>query len=169
METPTISFTVFGKPQQKGSKQPFVNTKKDGSSFAGMKDMNPKARGWQHAVTAAAASEYRGELLTGPVQLSAVFYFARPASHMGTGRNAAELKPSAPAHHGQTPDLDKLLRVIADGLEGAVVKNDKQICQYGEAARRWTLGQARAELVIEPLTEADAERIESYRAAPMPF
>lgn len=158
-----ITFTVIGKPQQKGSKQAFVNKRKDGSTFAGMKDTNPKARGWQDAVSSAAEREYRGRLLVGPVKLSVLFYFARPLLHMGTGRNQGRLKDSAPKYYYQQPDLDKLLRVLCDGLESVIIQNDKQICCYGDVEKRWTTRQARAEVTIEPLSEAEAQAIVSYR------
>jgi Holliday junction resolvase RusA-like endonuclease len=146
----TITFTVHGKPQQKGSKQPVVNKRKDGSSFAGMKDMNPKARGWQDAVSAAAAEAFNGrELIRSPVKLSVVFRFTRPKSHYGTGRNSGTVKASSPQCYDQTPDLDKLVRVVADGLEHVILANDKQICEYGKLRKEWTTGGAQAMVTVD--------------------
>jgi Holliday junction resolvase RusA-like endonuclease len=145
-----IKITVFGRPQQKGSKQPFVNKRKDGSTFAGMKDDNPKAKQWQDAVRSAAAQIYQGELLRQPCRIEIVCYFARPQSHFGSGKNADKLKPSAPMYHEQTPDWDKLARTICDGLSGIVVDDDKRFCQ-GETRREWTTAQERAEIIITPL------------------
>lgn len=62
------------------------------------------------------------------VTLVALFTFPRPASHYGTGRNREQVKPSAPASHTQTPDLDKLLRLVGDALTIAgVLRDDSQI------------------------------------------
>lgn len=148
-----ISFTVYGRPQQKGSKQAFVNRRKDGSTFAGLKDTNDKAKPWQGEIRAAAGEAYKGILLDGPLLLSAVFYFARPEGHYGTGRNAGTLKGSAPHFKTTAPDLDKLLRTLKDGLEGIIYKNDAQVSKYGELEKVFTESQERVEVTIEPLTQ----------------
>jgi Holliday junction resolvase RusA-like endonuclease len=143
-----IEFTIFGRPQQKGSKQPFVNRRKDGSTFAGMKDANPIARHWQAAVSAAAAAAYTGELLIEPVHLDVAFFFSRPRSHYRTGRNRHLLKPAAPTIHANIPDLDKLVRTLADGLQGIVLMDDKQIGKL-TATKQWTTSQECAVVAIE--------------------
>ena len=73
------------------------------------------------------------------VKLSATFYFQRPKSHFGTGRNSAVLKDSAPPDHIQTPDVDKLIRLICDALTIAgVIKDDSRIVD--ERGRKfWTV------------------------------
>lgn len=71
-----------------------------------------------------------------PVSVGVVFTFARPASHFGSGRNAAVLKPSAPREHVSVPDIDKLLRGALDALTAAGVwDDDRQVCRVTEAAR----------------------------------
>jgi len=132
-----IEFTVFGVPQQKGSKQAFVNKRKDGSSFAGLKDTNPRAKPWQGEVRAAAAKAYQGALIDAPCHLYLDFFFPRPQAHYGSGKNSEKLKPSAPKYHAQTPDKDKLERVVADALEKVIVKNDSRFCG-GCTNRHWT-------------------------------
>ena len=63
-----------------------------------------------------------------PVMLQVDFFFARPKSHYGTGRNSEKLKKSAPGEHVQTPDLDKCVRLVSDALEiSGVLSNDSQI------------------------------------------
>jgi Holliday junction resolvase RusA-like endonuclease len=79
--------------------------------------------------------------LEGPVLVSIVAVFARPKGHFGTGRNASVLKPGAP----QVPtsrgagDLDKIARLVLDGLDVAgVYLDDSQVAMlqswkvYGE-------------------------------------
>ena len=143
-----IEFTVYGKPQQKGSKQAFVNRRKDGSSFAGLKDTNDRAKPWQQTSAAAAGDVYKGELIRTACRLTVDFYFVRPKSHFGTGKNAGNVKASADAEHIQSPDIDKLARVISDGLEHVVVDNDSRFCEM-ILRRHWTIEQARAEIRIE--------------------
>lgn len=56
--------------------------------------------------------------------LHATFYFSRPKSHYGTGKNAGKLKPNAPMYVTGTPDSDKLLRSLSDSLTDAGVWHD---------------------------------------------
>ena len=74
------------------------------------------------------AENWQRDPLAGAVVVDVVFTFARPKSHYGTGRNADVVKESAPEHHTQAPDSDKLARLVLDGLEMAgVVRNDAQV------------------------------------------
>ena len=50
------------------------------------------------------------------IVLDLLFRFPRPRSHFGTGRNAGQLKPSAPFYVRTRPDLDKLARAVGDAL-----------------------------------------------------
>ena len=65
-----------------------------------------------------------------PVSLHASFYMPRPMSHFGTGRNADQLKASAPSFPvvmGRN-DLDRMVRLVGDALVIAgVLKDDAQI------------------------------------------
>lgn len=113
------TFTVAGVPAPQGSKNPWGG------------EANPRTRPWRAAVTAA-AHEAMGERVPtlGPVKVRARFYFMRPKSHFGSGRNAAIVKDSAPDFHTTFPDLDKLQRAIGDSLTGVVVRDDKQIAAW---------------------------------------
>ena len=154
-----IHFTVYGKPQQRGSKSPHVvrgaggvMVMKNGRPVIATKDSNPKSGPWMAAVRFEAAKVYdERPLLLGPVQLSVVFHFARPKSHYGSGRNAGRLKPSAPRHHAQMPDLSKLARTIEDALTGVVYKDDAQISSYGTMRKDWTESSERATITVESL------------------
>jgi crossover junction endodeoxyribonuclease RusA len=63
-------------------------------------------------------------LLRGPVRLSLVFVFPRPAGHF---RKDGILKPSAPAHHAVKPDGSKLQRSTEDALSKLVIEDDARI------------------------------------------
>lgn len=164
-----IKFTVYGRPQQRGSKQAIARYGKDGKplmkngrvmTFA--KDMNEKSKEWMSLVRDAASEAYGNrELLTDPIVLSAVFWFSRPKAHYGSGRNADKLKPSAPIRHAQSPDLAKLVRCLEDALTGIVWRDDKQVFQYFDIQRRWTMAQERCEVTI---SSADENSLESALA-----
>ena len=141
-----VSFTVYGKPQQKGSKRvfPVKGRLPDGSPRQDyvVRDANPNARPWAAAISAQAAEVMETHrLVRGPVGVDLDFYFARPKSHYGTGRNATKLKPSAPEEMITTPDVDKLARCALDALTGVVIADDAQIAdlavrkRYGEPER----------------------------------
>ncbi len=154
-----IQLTVYGRPQQRGSKSPHVVRRKDGSPVTkngreviATRDSNKKSGPWMAAVSAEAAKVYDGRpLLFGPVRLSVVFYFARSKGHYGSGRNAGRLKPSAPEFHAQQPDLSKLIRTIEDALSGVVYKDDAQISSYGTMRKDWTDSSERAIITVESL------------------
>jgi Holliday junction resolvase RusA-like endonuclease len=141
-----LSFTVYGKPVQKGSKKGFVVGKR--AIIAD--DNSEKLRQWYGAVTSAAAQAMGDRpLFTGPIRLSILFCFHRPKGHYGTGRNAGVLKDSSPRHHIKKPDLDKLVRTIQDALSSTVYKDDSQVCMYGQLGKVYTESQERAEVTVE--------------------
>jgi Holliday junction resolvase RusA-like endonuclease len=155
-----ISFTVIGRPQQRGSKQATLIPKrgggfvtKNGRPIVVAKDMNKNSKEWMGQVRDAAHDAFQGELLRGPVKLTARFYFQRIKGHYRTGARAHELRPDVPTFHASTPDLDKLVRCLCDSLKGVVLADDKQIAAYGEGmGKYWTVETERAEVLIEPLT-----------------
>lgn len=155
----TLSFTIYGRPQQKGSMNSYVPLDKNGQPYrrpnGGVMvqtvDGNKLSKSWMSQVRSAAGEHMNGgELVSGPVALSIVFFFARPKSHFGSGKNATVVKPSAPAWHTQTPDVDKLVRCLVDGLSGVVFGDDKQVFQV-TATKQWTEKSERAEVVVSSI------------------
>lgn len=139
-----VQFTVLGRPMPAGSKRAFA-IRKGGvpTGRVAVVDANPAQKSWQQEVASAAleAVSATHELLVGPLSLSVVFVVARPKGHYGTGRNAAVIKPSAPAWPAQKPDVSKLVRAVEDALTGVVYRDDAQIVlqhatkQYGTPQR----------------------------------
>ena len=154
-----ISFTVIGRPQQRGSKKVGLVPKrgggyleKNGRPIVVARDDNDKSKAWMDSVKCVCYGLMRNkELLRGPVELRVVFYFKRPEAHYGSGRNADQLKPSAPSHHAQSPDLDKLVRCLGDAMTGVVYTDDKLICRT-TSSREWTTTTERAEVTIVELS-----------------
>lgn len=140
-----ISFTVYGTPAQMGSKKAFVR----GNRAIITDDNSQKRKQWANAVATAAAEAMEGaSLLQGPLRLTVLFYFARPKSHFGSGKNFKQLKASAPERHAQSPDLDKLIRCLGDAMTGIVYQDDRQIsCII--ASRHWTIEQERADILVD--------------------
>lgn len=59
--------------------------------------------------------------------LSAQFYLERPKTHLGTGRNAGRLKPSAPPAPLGLPDTSNLLKLVEDALNELLWRDDSLI------------------------------------------
>lgn len=119
-----IEFFVPGIPAPGGSKRGFYIKKLNRVVMA--PDCK-RTRSWMDSVAVAGKMAYSGELLTGPIRLTIVFYFLRPKGHYGTGRNANKLKDSAPKYHLVKPDSTKLLRSTEDALTGIIWRADSQV------------------------------------------
>lgn len=90
-----------------------------------------------------------------PLRLEVRCHFKRPASHFGTGRNAATLKPSAPEHwHSQRPDGDNLLKLVKDALNEFAWHDDAQVAD-ARVTKVWCHPARKpgTEILIEALPE----------------
>lgn len=122
----TCEFTVPGQPIPKGSMRGFVpaGTRRAYLTANNRATLKP----WETRITSAAREAWDGEPSAGPIFVTLVFRFARPKSHYGTGRNADELKASAPRYPiGRRNDIDKLERAMLDGMTGVVFGDDGQV------------------------------------------
>lgn len=145
----TLTFTIPGVPQQQGSK---TFNRSTGFGYEANKNLAP----WRKvAISCALDAKHgtEGPLFVGPVAVTLVCYFPRPAAHYGTGRNARQLKPSAPFWHASAPDLDKVQRACGDVLTQAqIVLDDRLIvawdaCKlYGDPRMVVTVVDAAAQL-----------------------
>lgn len=144
-----LLFVVRGKPEPGGSKTAGVS--KGGTHF--VRDSNPAVKEWRRRVADKAAEAMAGrDLLQGPLRLEAAFYLTRPGSHLGSGRNAGKVKPSAPEFPITRPDTTKLLRAVEDALKDVVWGDDSQVVRQ-EASKWYALpGEPpRAEVYVEAL------------------
>lgn len=66
--------------------------------------------------------------LTGAVRLDCYFYFQRPSSHYGSGKNAGVLKSSSPTYKISKPDRDNLDKFVLDAMSKVYWKDDSQVC-----------------------------------------
>jgi Holliday junction resolvase RusA-like endonuclease len=71
--------------------------------------------------------------ITGPVLLDCVFSIPRPKSHFGK----RGLKPSAPAHHTQKPDVDNYTKFVMDVLNRCGVWSDDCQVVRIRAKKQW--------------------------------
>lgn len=150
----TLAFRVLGRPRPKGSARPIKTA--DGRVFM---EAPANAIEWQNKVTQAALQrcETRGWKIseTGAFALRVKYFFGRPKSHYGTGRNREVLKPSAPAYpiSRAVGDIGKLTRAIEDALTGVVYRDDSQIVEEALAVLYAPPGAAESALIL--ITEID--------------
>ena len=139
----TLTFTVWGVAQPKGSAKAFVPK---GWTRAVVVSDNPKNKGWQQLVAEAAGrarDAAGGALLEGPVRLRVAFYLPRPTS-----------LPKRVTAHTKKPDLDKLVRSVKDGLTRVAWHDDAQVTQVKAIKAYAPAGTApHAVIAIEPAPE----------------
>lgn len=129
---------VLGIPVPQGSKRVFHGR---------LVDVNDrKLRDWRALVGQLASAE-ASKLFTGPISVRLDFYLPRPKGHYGTGRNAATLRPSAPAVPQTKPDIDKLVRACLDALTGMAFRDDSQVTAL--IAAKWYADERQPGVHIE--------------------
>jgi Holliday junction resolvase RusA-like endonuclease len=84
-----------------------------------------------------------------PLLLECDFYFERPSSHFGSGRNVGVLKPSAKSEPTSRPDTSNLVKLVEDALNENAFKDDSRIVRL-VAAKRYVDRGARTEIVLRP-------------------
>jgi Holliday junction resolvase RusA-like endonuclease len=126
-----LTLRIHGQPSPKGSKRA-LGRRRNGSTI--LVESCRTLAAWEASI-AAEARAAGADLLQGPIQIEALFLFARPASHL---RRDGSLTPKAPRHHTSRPDLSKLQRGIEDPLSGVIYGDDSQIVAI-VAQKRWCL------------------------------
>jgi Holliday junction resolvase RusA-like endonuclease len=110
----------------------------NGRPLVTMRDDAKGNADWKQTVAFTARKFWRGQPARIPLRLSVTFRMPRLKGHYGSGRNAGELKPSAPRYHTVKPDSTKLMRALEDALTGIVWADDALIAEqyatkvYGE-------------------------------------
>src|SRR4030095_5083797 len=97
MSSDPVQFFVPGYPKAQGSKRHVGH----GIMVEMSKDLEP----WRQAIAVEASKAANGTRFTGPIQVRFCFWFQRPKSHYGTGRNAGGVKASAPSYRASSPDI----------------------------------------------------------------
>ena len=74
-------------------------------------------------------------LITEAVKITAIYVFARPKGHYGTGRNSSKLKASSPVMYTKKPDIDNIDKILLDSLNGIILKDDAQVIAMDSTKR----------------------------------
>jgi len=110
----SLTFDVYGRPAPQGSKRYVGGNRAQGGRFIEASKYLPA---WRKAVTSTAVAIMEDEgwaTCTDPVTLEVIFYLERPAT-IPQSKRPWPIKP---------PDLDKLLRAVADSCSDAGVWHD---------------------------------------------
>lgn len=128
----SVRFFVRGTPIPQGSLRSFAHQK----TGKVVTPQSSKVLVWRDEIIHEAQKHVTAPL-DGPLIVECVFWMPRPKNHYGSGRNSEVRKPSAPDHHIQPPDVDKLARSVCDALVYAgVMGDDSQIVEL-HAAKTW--------------------------------
>ncbi len=138
---PYCSFFVHGKPRPQPRQRHFAKKLASGKIMARSYDPGT-AEAWKGAVALAARPFLPKVPLDGPLRVSLAFYMPRPKSHFGTGKNADNLKPSAPIWHttggGKNGgDRDNLDKAVLDCLTQIGFWRDDGLVCSGELEKRY--------------------------------
>lgn len=133
----TLSFYATGDPKAQPRARATIRGK-----HAGL--WTPEtAKGWKESVRFAAYDAWQKigkPVFQGPIRVDAHFNFPRPKSHFGTGKNAGNVKSTAPNHHFIKPDRDNLDKALLDALTVlGIWKDDCQVCA-GEIQKTYAIG-----------------------------
>lgn len=137
-----MRFSVIGRPIPQGSKTLMRGIMVDQQNIKTKTLPANRLKSWRESVAYTAAFNFISPTL-GKVMIDVVFYFCRPASHKTKSGGVRRSKVDAIPPY----DLDKLQRAIGDALSGVVYKDDKQVVHW-QAAKQWTLGVSKAEIIV---------------------
>ncbi len=160
-----MTFTVQAEAQPKGSIK-LLPIRKFPWHLRGFSEVmrhvvltsdNPQVKSYQSRVAFEATCALRGVQLelTGPLEISVVFFLPRPKS----------LAKSYTGPHLKKPDVDKLLRSTLDALTGVVWKDDSQVVSVTAGKRYAGLNEEpRVVITVRPIaTDASAPLLDEGR------
>lgn len=122
-----ITFFIPGEPVAKGRARSFIRNGRIGHYTP------EKTESYELRVALGATAAMGGiALLTGPLVMSVKATFSIPKSWTKKRREAHVSKPEAVI---KKPDLDNILKSVADGMNGVVYADDAQISEFSECKK----------------------------------
>jgi Holliday junction resolvase RusA-like endonuclease len=116
-----ITFKVFGTPKPQSRPKAFSRGK--------FTSVYSPVTAWRNDVKYAAHKVFEDQgQIDGAVIVEIEYYFRRPKSHYGTGKNSDILKASAPKRMTKRPDLDNLNKAVLDAIQDSnLLKDDSAV------------------------------------------
>lgn len=137
-----IKFTILGDPKAQKRHRSFQRGSYIGTYDPGQKEKKDFVLAVQENAPEQPIDE--------PISLTILFYLTRPKGHYGTGKNAGQLKASAPLWASKRPDLDNLTKFVLDALNGVFWRDDAVVCSLSVWKRYDS--KPRTAVVVETLT-----------------
>lgn len=118
------AFRVYGIPRTAGSKTAYPTK----SGRVNVTHSGKYTRGWMQEVRSVLIKEVGVDfIMDGAVEVMVWFIMPRPKGHFRTGKNADQVKESAPKHPTGAPDTTKLWRAVEDAMKSVAWKDDSQV------------------------------------------
>ena len=135
-----ISFTITGQPVALKRHRP--------SARGGYYDPSSKDK---KQIWLQIAKYKPKQPFAGDIYLKVVFYLKRPKSHFRTGKYSHLLKDAYKdmVYNSFKPDLDNLVKLIADIIQPQMIIDDSQICML--QAEKMYSTNPRTEVVIQEI------------------
>lgn len=122
-----VELRIRGLPAPQGSK------KSVGRGI--MIESSKKVKPWRQDIVSQSWDQYKGDPLTGPLEMKIIFWFPRPQTHYRviSGELSNVIKDNKPTHTTSCSDgdLDKVVRSTLDGLSakagGCVIQDDSLV------------------------------------------
>lgn len=93
-------------------------------------------KAWQHAWREAGSPTVEG-----PFSVAIEVYVARPKDHFTSKGELSAKGRRNPLPHGQKPDMDNVLKLVLDALNGHAYKDDVAATDIGHSQRRWAVDE----------------------------
>lgn len=135
-----ISISTFIHGDPKGQPRARAFARKMGSKHVARMYDSDVADDWKRRVDLAiielVADAKIQAAATGSVSIMIAFYFRRPKSHVGA---KGTTKSKAPRDHTQKPDIDNLIKLVADRItrNGRIWVDDSQVTSI-TATKHWS-------------------------------
>ena len=137
-----ITFTITGKPKALKRHRVARNGRMYDPSY------RDKKQTWLKITKYKPKRPYAGN-----IYLKLIFYMKRPKSHFRSGKYSHLLKDiyKNEIYHSYTPDIDNLIKYIADVIQGInrIICDDSQICML-QAEKIYSINP-RTEVVIQEI------------------
>jgi len=140
-----IPFIILGDPKAQQRHRTYTRGK-GGAPLPFARRVDPSATDKADFIAQARQSAPEAPLL-GPLKLRVFFFMVRPKSHYRTGKRAGELKPNPPTHCDKKPDVDNLVKLVMDAMNGVFYKDDWQIVEL-IAIKRYADTQPRTDVTL---------------------
>jgi crossover junction endodeoxyribonuclease RusA len=134
-----VELRIRGLPAPQGSK------KHIGRGI--MVESSTKVKPWRQDIVGQSWDQYKGEPMTGPLEMEIIFWFPRPQTHYRVigGQLSNVIKDNKPTHTTSCSDgdLDKVVRSTLDGLSakagGCVIQDDSLVVKLS-CEKRYVTG-----------------------------